>query len=214
MIKLLTKIFITAFVLLLICYFAYVYILPKISVHEQKQLSKESETLLVKRVIDGDTFELEDKERVRLLGIDTPEKYESNKLDKDAQRTGEDKKTIQKLGRLASDFTKSLIEGKKVLLVPEAKYDDKDVYGRLLRYVYLEDGTFVNKKIVEEGYATAYRKYPVSKLDELIQAEKEARVNKRGLWGNIEGLRQFDARDDIKEKKKNKWMFVMKKILF
>jgi micrococcal nuclease len=193
LIKLFSKIFVTVFVLTLLGYFAYVYIIPKLSEHEQKQVLKEKEAILVKRVIDGDTFELENKDRVRLLGIDTPEKFESSKLDKDAERTGQDKKTIQKLGELASDFSKKLISGKRVMLMREPDYQDKDIYGRLLRYVYLEDGTFVNKRIVEEGYAVAYRKYPISKLDEFIRAEKEARINKKGLWGSIDGIKQFDS---------------------
>ena len=50
----------------------------------------------------------------------------------------------------------------------------------------------MNKKIVEEGYAIAFRKYPVSKLNEMIEAEKIARINKKGLWGDIEGFKQFD----------------------
>ncbi|MGA2669561.1 MAG: thermonuclease family protein [Ignavibacteria bacterium] len=199
MIKFLAKSAVTAIVLVLFGYFAWIYVIPKLSEHESKQ----KDTFLVKRVIDGDTFELENKDRVRLLGIDTPEKYESSKLDRDVERSGQDKKTIQKLGELASQFTKKLIEGKRVVLIPESNYDDKDVYGRLLRYVYLEDGTFVNKKIVEDGYAYAYRKYKISKLDEFVKCENDARVNKRGLWGEVSGLKQFDD-FDTKDKKTDK----------
>jgi len=181
------------------------YIIPKLSKYEDKQTIVEKEVHIVKRVIDGDTFELENKERVRVLGIDTPEKYESNKLDKDAERTNQDKKTIQRLGQLASEHAKELIEDKKVTLMPEPNYDDKDVYGRLLRYVYLEDGTFFNKKMIEDGYAYAFRKYPVSKLDSFIQAENDARINKRGLWGDVNGLKQIDSpTKDSKNKGKNK----------
>jgi micrococcal nuclease len=179
------------------------YIIPRLNEHQSKQ----KETFLVKRVIDGDTFELESKERVRMLGIDTPEKYESSKLERDGERSGQDKKTLQKLGEMASQYTKKLIEGKRVQLVPEPNYEDKDVYGRLLRYVYLEDGTFINKKIVEDGYAYAFRKYKISLLDEFIKAENEARVNKRGLWGEIGGLKQFDdtsGNDKKPDKKKTK----------
>lgn len=191
MIKTLSKATVTIAVLLLFIYFAWIYIIPKLSEHEQK----EKDIRLVQRVVDGDTFVLEGGERVRMLGIDTPEKFESRKLDSDAERSGKDKKTIQRLGELASQYTKKLIEGKKVILVPESNYEDKDKNGRLLRYVYLEDGTFVNKKIVEDGYANAYRTFPVSKLDELIQAEKEARENSRGLWGNAEGLKQIAPKE-------------------
>lgn len=203
MIKFIAKSILTIAVVVLFGYFAFVYIYPKLTEHQSKQ----KETFLVKRVIDGDTFELESKERVRMLGIDTPEKYESSKLDKDAGRSGQDKKTLQKLGDLASQYTKKLIEGKRVQLVPEPNYEDKDVYGRLLRYVYLEDGTFINRKIVEDGYAYAYRKYKISQLDEFIRCENDARANKRGLWGEIGGLKQFDDKpktDKQTPKKKDK----------
>jgi micrococcal nuclease len=192
--KLIGKTTSTIVVLLLFGYFVWVYIIPKLSEHEQKKYSKNEETRFVQRVVDGDTFVLENGERVRMLGIDTPEKFQSAKLDRDAERSGEDKKTIQKLGELASEYTKKLIDKKKVILVPEPNYEDKDRYGRLLRYVYLDDGTFVNKKIVEDGYANAYRQYKISKLDEFIKAENDARENRRGLWGNVKGLRQFEGK--------------------
>ena len=195
MIKLAAKTLSTLAVIALFAYFAWVYIIPKLSEHEQKQ---GKETRVVHKVVDGDTFILENGEKVRMLGIDTPEKYESSKLDRDSERSGSDKKTIQKLGELASQYTKKLIEGKRVMLVPEPNHEDKDKYGRLLRYVYLEDGTFINKKIVEDGYASAYRRFGLSKQDEFIKAEKEARENRRGLWGEVEGLQQLDEKHNIK----------------
>ncbi len=45
---------------------------------------------------------------------------------------------------------------------------------------------------MEDGYANAYRKYKISKLDEFIKCENEARENRRGLWGDINGLRSLD----------------------
>ncbi len=200
MFKLFFKTVFTLAVLAAFAYFAWIYIIPKLSESEQK---KEKELFLVKRVIDGDTFELENKERVRMLGIDTPEKWESNKLESDAERSGQDKKTIQKLGSFASEYVKKLIEGKRVVLLPEPNYEDKDKYGRLLRYVFLEDGTFVNKKIVEDGYANAFRKYKISKLNEFIDAENKARENHKGLWGKIDGLKQFDEPKNIEKKDSN-----------
>ena len=158
---------------------------------DTKKVDNTREILIVKRVVDGDTFELSNGEKVRLLGIDTPEKFESKKLDKDVEVTKQDKKTIKKLGKLASDYVKNFVEGKKVILEREPNYDDKDRYGRLLRWIYLEDGTFVNGKIVRDGYAQVYEKFPVSKLDELRKYQKEARENNRGLWGPVEGLEQF-----------------------
>ncbi len=188
MIKLGAKLFLSFSVLVLLAIFVWFYAVPQLQKKEQKQ--SQPEIVNVVKVNDGDTFEIDMKDesgknyRVRMLGIDTPEKFDSDKLDRDAERTGKDKKTIQKLGELASDFTKALIDKKKVRLEKEPNHEDKDKYGRLLRYVYLEDGTFVNKKIVSDGYANAYRQFKISKLDEMISAEKDARENKRGLWGN------------------------------
>lgn len=145
----------------------------------------------VTEVIDGDTFRLDTGERVRLLGIDAPEMNESDKLERDSEQTGRDKNTIKKLGKMSTEYVKKIAEGKKVYLEKGQDSDDKDKYGRLLRYVYLEDGTFINGKIVRDGYAYVYYKYPVSKTEEMSRYEKEARDNKRGLWGEIEGLEQF-----------------------
>lgn len=157
----------------------------------KKWSDKSREVRVVKRVVDGDTFELSDGERVRLLGIDTPEKYESDKLEKDAESSGQDKKTIMKLGKLAGDYVRNFVEGKTVILEKEPNYSDKDKNNRLLRWVYLEDGTFVNGKIIRDGYAYVFEKFPVSKMDELRKYQREARENKRGLWGPVEGLEQF-----------------------
>lgn len=180
-----------ASLIILIGAVVYYYINDKNPVTDKKVTDSAKEYSVVKRVVDGDTFLLENGDRVRLLGIDTPEKYESKKLDRDVESTKQDKKTIKKLGQLASEYVKKFVEGKKVYLEKEPNYDDKDRYGRLLRWIYLEDGTFVNGKIVKDGYAQVYEKFPVSKLDELRKYQKEARENNRGLWGPVDGLEQF-----------------------
>ncbi len=138
--------------------------------------------ILVKRAIDGDTLELESGERVRLIGIDTPEVHESNKLRRDSQRSGEDISTIQKLGRLSWDFTKKLVEGKRVSL--EFDVEKYDKYSRLLAYVYLKkEGTFVNAEIIKQGYASLMTFPPnVKYADLFVKLYQEARQNKRGLW--------------------------------
>lgn len=137
--------------------------------------------ILVKRTVDGDTLLLENGERVRLIGIDTPEMHESNKLYRDAQRTKQDVSTIQKLGRRAYEFTKNLVEGKRVSLEFDLERHDK--YDRLLAYVYLKDGTFVNAKIVEEGYGSLLTIPPnVKYADLFLKLYQEARENRRGLW--------------------------------
>jgi micrococcal nuclease len=135
----------------------------------------------VQRVVDGDTLVLENGERVRLIGIDTPEMHESNKLSRDAQRSDQDKATIQKLGRKAYEFTRGLVEGKRVSLEFDAERYDK--YGRLLAYAYLKDGTFVNAEIVKQGYASLMTIPPNVKYADLFRdLYREAREARRGLW--------------------------------
>ena len=98
---------------------------------EAKNLNISSTEKLVTRIIDGDTFEIETGEKVRLIGIDTPEKNEPNYEE-------------------AKLFLISNIQGRKVILQKDVS--DKDKFGRLLRYVYLE-GELINLRLVEEGYA-------------------------------------------------------------
>ena len=139
------------------------------------------EDISVKRAVDGDTLVLESGERVRLIGIDTPEMHESDKLYRDSKRTRQDIHTIQKLGRRAYEFTRGLVEGKRVSL--EFDLEKRDKYGRLLGYVYLKDSTFVNAKIVEEGYASLMTISPnVKYADLFLKSYREARENRRGLW--------------------------------
>ncbi len=137
--------------------------------------------VLVTRVVDGDTLVLENNERVRLIGIDTPEIHESNKLNRDAQRSGEDASTIKKLGQQAYKFTKNLVEGKRVRLEFDVERYDK--YKRILAYVYLENGTFVNAEIIAQGYASVMTYPPnVKYADLFLKLYQQARENQRGLW--------------------------------
>jgi len=122
---------------------------------------------LVTRVIDGDTIEIEGDLKVRYIGIDTPETKDPNR----------DK---QCFGEQASEQNADLVEGKRVQL--EKDVSDVDRYGRLLRYVYV-DGIFVNKYLVENGYARASSYPPDVKYQEVFkEAERLAREENRGLW--------------------------------
>jgi len=137
---------------------------------------------LVARIVDGDTIVLEDKTKVRFIGIDTPPSRNGKELDKAVKRTGKDRELIKKLGKEASDFTKKLCAGKKVYL----EYDVRkiDPFKRTLAYVYLEDGTFVNAYLVEQGYACVSTYPPNVKYQEkFIELERKAKEEKRGLWG-------------------------------
>jgi micrococcal nuclease len=124
----------------------------------------------VARAVDGDTLELEGGEKVRYIGVNTPETVKPNA-------------PTECFGKEASARNKELVEGKAVRL--EKDVSDRDRYGRLLRFVYLEDGTFVNDYLVREGYAYASTFPPDVKLaDRFRQAQAEARENKRGLWAD------------------------------
>ncbi len=149
---------------------------------ETQSLSpSETGFFMVERVIDGDTIVLSNGEKVRFIGIDTPEISQSSKLYEDARRTGQDIRIIQELGQEAYEFTKNLLEGKRVRL--EFDVDQRDRYGRLLAYVFLEDGTFVNAKILEEGYGSIMTIPPnVKYRDRFLALQEEARGKKKGLW--------------------------------
>ena len=123
----------------------------------------------VTRVIDGDTLVLDGGERVRLIGVDTPETVHPNK-------------PVERFGKEASAFTRGRAEGKKVRLEYDPGTGRKDRYGRTLAYIYLPDGTLLNLEIVRQGYGHAYTRFPFSKMDEFRAAEREAREERRGLW--------------------------------
>jgi micrococcal nuclease len=123
----------------------------------------------IARVVDGDTIELEGGTRVRFIGINTPE-------------TVDPRTTVQCFGKEASDYNKELLQDGVVVLKKDISETDK--YGRLLRYVYLPDGTFVNLKLVEEGYAYASTYPPdIAHAKEFAAAQTSAREAGRGLWG-------------------------------
>ena len=156
-----------------------IFICPLIACSEARKYDYNN--VYVTRVIDGDTIELANKERVRLIGIDTPEARYNPKLKRDARRTGRDYRTIITMGRKATSFTKSLVEGKKVKLEFDAEKRDK--YGRLLAYVYLPDGRMLNAELLKEGYAQIYTFPPnVKYVDSFLKLQKQARENNRGLW--------------------------------
>ncbi|HUC86716.1 MAG TPA: thermonuclease family protein [Candidatus Saccharimonadales bacterium] len=130
----------------------------------------------VTHVTDGDTIDVKiagKTEIVRLLGMDTPE-------------THDPRKAVQCYGEIAAAETRKLVGGKQVRLAGDSEDSDRDKYHRLLRYVYLPDGTFVNQYLTEQGYAFAYTIFPISKLDQFRAWEAEARAAGRGLWSNCQ----------------------------
>jgi micrococcal nuclease len=136
-------------------------------------------------VTDGDTIKVEyrgKRESVRLIGIDTPESRVNPRAKKESQRTGQDLKTILALGKRATAFVKTLVKpGDQVRL--EFDVQQRDRYGRLLGYVYLSNGKMLNEEIVKAGYANLLTIPPnVKYKDRFLEAYREAREGKRGLW--------------------------------
>ncbi|MBF0619647.1 MAG: thermonuclease family protein [Candidatus Omnitrophica bacterium] len=135
----------------------------------------------VSYIYDGDTIRLETGEKVRFIGIDAPEMHESEKLFRDARKSGQDIEVIKAMGRRAREFVVALFGDKKVRL--EFDIEKRDKYGRLLAYLYLEDGTFVNKEIIASGFAYPLTIPPnVAHTDEFKALFKEARAKRLGLW--------------------------------
>ena len=127
----------------------------------------------VTKVVDGDTFWADDGSekgiKIRLIGVDAPE----------SRNTGQ--KKIGYYGQQSKEFLTKLLANKNVRL--EYDVGKKDQYNRILAYVYLTDGTFVNAELVKQGYAMVMTIPPNVKYAEtFVQLERMARKNNSGLW--------------------------------
>lgn len=134
-------------------------------------VGQDKQTVKVSRVIDGDTVEIAGGQKIRYIGIDTPE-------------TVDPRTTPQCFGREASEKNREMVEGKALRV--EKDISETDKYGRLLRYVYLpvDNGEiFINDYLVRNGYAHA-SSYPpdIKYQDQLASAQQEAQSENRGLW--------------------------------
>jgi micrococcal nuclease len=111
---------------------------------------------------------------VRLIGVDTPE-------------TKHPKKPVERFGKEASEFTRRMVEGKRVRLELDPAnaaigHKDNTPQRRTLAYVFLEDGTLLNAEIIKQGYGLALSRYPFARMEEFRRLEREAREQGRGLW--------------------------------
>ena len=124
------------------------------------------QTAQVEEVIDGDTIDVTLNGRsypVRYIGVDTPERGDPFYAE-------------------ATQANRQLVAGQEVILVKDVS--ETDQYGRLLRYIYLPDGTFVNAELLRQGYAQIVTYPPDVAMQEQFQAiQSEARAAGRGLWG-------------------------------
>lgn len=135
--------------------------------------SEELGLVKVVLVVDGDTIKASvngETKTIRLIGVDTPE-------------TVDPRKEVQCFGKEASDKTKESLTDKMVRLEVDSTQGDQDKYGRLLRYVFLEDGTLFNNLLIEQGYAHEYTyDTPYKYQSDFKASEKSAREAQRGLW--------------------------------
>lgn len=127
------------------------------------------------KIVDGDTIKVNidgKNENVRLIGINSPE-------------VNDPRKPVECFGKEASNKAKEILTDKSVKLENDPTQGDRDKYKRLLRYVFLEDGTSFNKLMIEEGYAYEYTyNIPYKYKEEFKKAQKQAEDNKKGLWAD------------------------------
>jgi micrococcal nuclease len=135
----------------------------------------DTSTVAVIKVVDGDTVavNIADKsETIRIIGINTPE-------------TVDPRKPVECFGQEASAKAHELLDGKSVILEADATQGERDKYGRLLRYVFLPDGSDFGKTMISEGYAYEYTYSTPYKYQEAYKAAQgEAQTAKRGLWAD------------------------------
>jgi len=132
----------------------------------------DSASVQVVRVIDGDTIQVccvfGDRVKVRYIGVDTPE-------------THHPMRGVEPYGMEAAEAYRKLVDGNTVRMEFDVQQFDK--YGRILAYIYLEDGRFVNAWLVEHGFAQVMTVPPNVKHQELfLKLQREAREAGRGLW--------------------------------
>ena len=130
----------------------------------------------VARVVDGDTLDVVldgATVRVRLIGVDTPE-------------TVDPRSPVQCYGREAAARTRALAEDQTVWLENDHSQGDKDIYGRLLRYVWLSDGTLLNFALILDGYGVELLYgAPYKYRTPFMHAQESARQAQRGLWSPL-----------------------------
>lgn len=153
----------------------------------QKKFYEEYQTATVLQVNDGDTLTVkmnQEIEHIRLIGIDAPESYQNDRTNRESLRTGQSVNSIIKLGKSSTKYLRNIVsKGDKVYL--EFDIDKRDRFNRLLAYVYLEDSTLLNEKIIIDGYALPYTVAPNLKYAEKFQkAHKKARQENNGLLHN------------------------------
>lgn len=140
-------------------------------------------TFTASRAVDGDTIELTDGQKIRMIGVDTPESFNNTKLARDAKATGQPSSEMQGLGKQSAEYTQSLVAGQSVKL--EYGKERKDKYGRTLAYVFLPNGKMVNREIIQQGYGCFYGRFPFAYKQDFKAAQDDAKSHNRGLWPQL-----------------------------
>lgn len=133
----------------------------------------------VQWIYDGDTLKVAGIGKVRLIGIDVPEREDSPR-DRFFTRRGIAPATLRRIHAQARDYLIHLARGQKVRMSCEGTARDR--YGRLLAYATLDDGRLINRLMLEQGYAVVYRRFDFARKNDFLRAENQARRLKRGLW--------------------------------
>lgn len=135
----------------------------------------------VEWIYDGDTLKVSGVGKVRLIGIDTPEREDSSR-DHSFTRLGAKQHQLRPSGQAALRFNIAQARGKTVRL----RFDgpQKDRHDRTLAYVYLPDGRMLNRLLLEQGHALVYRRFDFQHKDDFLRAEAAAREARLGIWGD------------------------------
>lgn len=152
-------------------YFFILFLLFSLACNSNASIKKNTEIIVI-NVFDGDTIELSNGDKLRYLGIDTPELHKKegeNWID-----------VMEPYAKEAYEFNKSLVLGKTIQIFFDKEKRDK--YGRLLGYVFV-DNIFVNEAILKEGLAFPYFLEPNNNYrSKLVTAFKEAYIKSKNLY--------------------------------
>lgn len=139
---------------------------------QQAATSNQPGMYSINHFIDGDTISVNmngQAESVRFIGVDTPETHKPNT-------------PVECYGPDAAAFTQKTIGSQRVRLVSDSLSTNRDRYNRLLRYIYLPDGTDLDELLIQQGYGFYYPYFPFTKSAKFAADEKQAQADKKGLW--------------------------------
>jgi micrococcal nuclease len=136
-------------------------------------------TGLVTWIYDADTFDIAPHGKVRLLGIDAPEKTRSDR-DRNFTKLGIAQKRLRPVHGAGLAWCLHNVKDRRVTLTFDKTRRDR--HGRLLAYVHLADGRLLNRVLLEEGLVIVYRRFPIALRQDFLAAEATAKARRVGLW--------------------------------